>query len=295
MGNTQIRDTVFRHYFNGGSGQGRPNSRLLSLGNALRGTGYESPEIIRLNTLDGSFFSSIKNDISMCFGDTCLILIEHQSTINWNMPLRLLNYVNELYRRFIQPLYRKIYEKTLIRLPAPEFHVFYDGEQKDFDHELLRLSSAFAQPGSDLELVVHCHNLNPGMSRELKRKCRPLREYSIFSAQFKKYRRQKMSITASTQKAIDFCRRHKIMADYLENNESEVIDMFGFEWNEQEERQALLEASEARGEARGKAIGIKLGKITSLRDLLADGLVTMDALKSSGRYSPEELAAISKP
>ena len=96
-----------------------------------------------------------------------------------------------------------------------------------------------------------------------------------------------MSITASTQKAIEFCRRHKIMADYLENNESEVIDMFGFEWNEQEERQALLEAGEERGK--------KLGKITSLRDLLADGLITMDALKSSGRYSPEELAAISKP
>lgn len=85
------------------------------------------------------------------------------------------------------------------------------------------------------------------------------------------------------------------MSDYLEHNESEVIDMFGFEWNEQEERQALLEAGEARGETRGKAIGIKLGKITSLRDLLADGLVTMEALKSSGRYSPEELAAISKP
>ena len=77
------------------------------------------------------------------------------------------------------------------------------------------------------------------------------------------------------------------MADYLENNESEVIDMFGFEWNEQEERQALLEAGEERGK--------KLGKITSLRDLLAKGLITIEALKSSGLYSPEELAAISKP
>ncbi|MGM9539966.1 Rpn family recombination-promoting nuclease/putative transposase, partial [Anaerovibrio sp.] len=257
--------------------------RLLSLANALKGTSYKSPEIIRLNTLDGSFFSSIKNDISMHFNDTCLILIEHQSTINRNMPLRLLNYVNELYRRFIHPLYRKIYERTLIRLPAPEFHVFYDGEQKDFDYERLRLSDAFIQPGNDLELVVHCHNLNIGMSRNLKRQCRPLWEYSIFSGQFKKYRRQKMSIPAATQKAIDFCRRHNIMSDYLKRNESEVIDMFGFEWNEKEEREALLEAGEARG------------KIASLRELLAKGLISMDALKSSGLYSTEELTAISKP
>lgn len=37
------------------------------------------------------------------------------------------------------------------------------------------------------------------------------------------------------------------MSDYLSNNESEVIDMFCFEWNEKEEREALLEAGETRG------------------------------------------------
>ena len=55
--------------------------------------------------------------------------------------------------------------------------------------------------------------------------------------------------------------------------------MFGFEWNEKEEREALLEA----------------GRINSIRELLSAGLVTLDALKASGRYSPEELAAIAKP
>ena len=66
--------------------------------------------------------------------------------------------------------------------------------------------------------------------------------------------------------------------------------MFGFEWNEKEEREALLEA----GEARGIAIGETRGRLNSIRDLLSDGLVTLDALKASGRYSPEELAAIAK-
>ena len=37
------------------------------------------------------------------------------------------------------------------------------------------------------------------------------------------------------------------MSDYLSNNESEVIDMFCFEWNEKEEREAPLEAGETRG------------------------------------------------
>ena len=41
------------------------------------------------------------------------------------------------------------------------------------------------------------------------------------------------------------------MTEYLKNHQEEVIDMFGFEWNEQEAREALLKAGEARGEARG--------------------------------------------
>ena len=66
--------------------------------------------------------------------------------------------------------------------------------------------------------------------------------------------------------------------------------MFGFEWNKEEERQALIEISEAQGEARGE----ERGKISTIRNLLANGLITLDALKASGRYSPDELAAISK-
>ena len=67
--------------------------------------------------------------------------------------------------------------------------------------------------------------------------------------------------------------------------------MFGFEWNEKEEREALLEAGEARGAARGEA----RGRINTIRELLANGIVTMDALKSSGCYSTDELATIAKP
>ena len=47
------------------------------------------------------------------------------------------------------------------------------------------------------------------------------------------------------------------MSAYLKNNEREVVDMFGFEWNEKEEREALLEAGERRGETCGKIFSIK--------------------------------------
>ena len=70
--------------------------------------------------------------------------------------------------------------------------------------------------------------------------------------------------------------------------------MFGFEWNEQEERKALLETGEERGEARGRAIGEAHGKIKAICDLILQGLVNFKDLKASGKYTAEELAAIAK-
>ena len=121
----------------------------------------------------------------------------------------------------------------------------------------------------------------------MKKICRPLREYSIFSNHYKLLRKQGLDIDEAVRDTIRYCIDNDVMKNYLLHNESEVIDMFGFEWNEKEEREALLEAGEARGEARGR--------INTIRDLLSDGIVTLEALKASGRYSPEELAAMAKP
>ena len=119
-------------------------------------------------------------------------------------------------------------------------------------------------PSSNLELIVHCHNLNPGKSQQLKSSCKPLADYSDFSNKFKEYRKEKNSINDSVRMTIDYCRKNGIMTDYLTDNESEVINMFGFEWNEEEERKALIELGEERGEQRGE----KRSTINSIRNLM---------------------------
>ena len=257
MENKSVRDTMFRHYFNGGHGSGTPNMRLLSLINALQGADYTDLNLLKINTLDGSFFSSLKNDVSCTMDSTYLILIEHQSTINDNMPVRFLSYADELFKLHLQPFREKIYKSRLVSLPTPEFHVFYDGEDTSFDQKTLRLSRAFAMPGRNLELIVQCHNLNPGKSQLLKALCKPLRDYSNFSNKFKEYRNQNISINDSVRMTIDYCLKNGIMTDYLTDNESEVINMFGFEWNEEDERKALIELGEERGETRGTINSIK--------------------------------------
>ena len=109
-------------------------------------------------------------------------------------------------------------------------------------------------------LIISCHNLNPGKSQHLKALCKPLDDYSKFSNKFKEYRKEKNSINDSVRMTIDYCRKNGIMTDYLTDNESEVINMFGFEWNEEDERKALIELGEERGETRGT--------ITSIQNLM---------------------------
>ena len=280
MTNPKVRDTVFCKYMS-------TRDHLLALLNAIKGTYYTDSSSITINTLSGSFYSNIKNDISFMLDTLIMMLIEHQTTLNPNMPVRLLNYVAELFKIYLEPEKRKMYSSSLIQIPAPEFYVFYDGDDTSFERKILKLSDAFKAPSNKLELIVHVYNLATGKNEALKSVCKPLREYSTFSNHYKLLRQQGLAIDEAVRDTIRYCIDNDVMKNYLLQNESEVIDMFGFEWNEKEEREALLEAGEARGEARGR--------INTIRDLLSDGIVTLEALKASGRYSPEELAAMAKP
>lgn len=226
MTNPKVRDTVFCKYMS-------TEDHLLAVLNAIKGTYYTDSSSITINTLSGSFYSNIKNDISFMLDTLIMMLIEHQT---------------------------------------------------------IRLSDAFLAPSDKLELMVNVYNLADGMNENLKERCRPLKEYSIFSNHYKLLRKQRLPIDEAVSETIRYCIDNNVMKNYLLHNESEVIDMFGFEWDEKEERQALIEISEARGEARGE----ERGKISTIRNLLAGGLITLEALKASGLYSPDELAAISK-
>ena len=280
MTNPRVRDTLFCKYAG-------TASNLLAISNAIRGTNHTDASRIQINTLQGSFYSNLKNDISFILDTLIMMLIEHQTTLKPNMPVRLLNYVAELFKIYLEPEKRKMYSSSLIQIPAPEFYVFYDGDDTSFERKILKLSDAFKAPSNKLELIVHVYNLATGKNEALKSICKPLREYSTFSNHYKLLRQQGLAIDEAVRDTIRYCIDNNVMRDYLQCNESEVINMFGFEWNEKEEREALLEAGEARGRASGR--------IESVRELLTKGILTMDVIKASGCYSPEELAAIAKP
>ena len=127
------------------------------------------------------------------------------------MPLRFLTYVDELYKRYTSTSHKKIYGDDLLKIPAPEFYVFYDGNDTSFEQQTLKLSDAFETQSDKLELTVHVYNLAYGMNDALKRKCLPIGEYSIFSNTYKHFRQQKIEIDHAVDAAIKYCLENNVM------------------------------------------------------------------------------------
>ena len=90
--NTKYKDRLFNFIF--GSEENR--DWTLSLYNAINGSDYKDPSVIKFNTLDDVLFMGMKNDTSFLIS-WVLNVYEHQSTYNRNMPLRMLQYLSDLY------------------------------------------------------------------------------------------------------------------------------------------------------------------------------------------------------
>ena len=73
--------------------------KLLSLYNAVSGNDLPLDTPLQIATLENVLFNNRRDDIAFVLGDKIVVLIEHQSSINENMPLRMLIYVARVYER----------------------------------------------------------------------------------------------------------------------------------------------------------------------------------------------------
>ena len=87
--NREYKDRVFRMLL-------KEPKVALEVYNAMNGTLYDNPDELIITTLENAVYLGMKNDVSFILG-TQLVLYEHQSTPNPNMPLRNLAYVACVY------------------------------------------------------------------------------------------------------------------------------------------------------------------------------------------------------
>ena len=288
---TTYKDSLFRAIFN-------DRERLARLYKALSGNEV-SPEEITINTLSGVFMNDIKNDISFLVGNRLIILLEHQSTWNPNMPLRFLWYLSNLYRDLVDK--DIVYKGMLLQIPAPEFYVLYNGTRDVPYFQKLKLSDAFAMPSSCLELTADCYNINYAESKEVLERCHDLMAYSTFIAKVREYVKEGSTLFDAIKKAIRYCESHELMADYFQNHESEVLDMVNFEWNADRAKEVAREEGRVEGREEGRAEGRIEGSIETAKKMtnqfvlsLLKNKAPMNLITESTQLSVEEVEKIAK-
>ena len=102
--------------------------------------------------LEQVVYMSFANDVSYLIDDTIIVLAEHQSTINSNLPLRCLEYVTRLYEHIQSP--RDRYSRTLKKIPIPEFYVFYNWKEDIEINQTLKLSDQVKMAHLNMQLFL---------------------------------------------------------------------------------------------------------------------------------------------
>ena len=254
--NREHKDRLFRLIF--GTDVNKRN--LLCLYNALNNSQYEDLDGFEFTTLEDVIYMGMKNDISILI-QSKMVLYEHQSTYNPNMPLRGFLYIAKLYEKYIEEKGLNIYGRKLIKLPTPQYIVFYNGLEDHPEEEILRLSDAFMSEKKieGYEWSVRILNVNYGENKDLMEKCKPLQDYAILVGKIREKIAEGFSIQEGIDKAVLECIREDILAEFLKKHRAEVLNVCLTEYNEERVLQSIREEEFEFGLKQGIEQGIEKG------------------------------------
>ena len=205
---------------------------FISLYNALHGTNLDAKTTeIQPVMIEKVLYMKYYNDVAMLIDGKIVILIEHQSTINENMPFRFLEYIARIYEKITNP--KEKFERKLMKLPVPEFYVFYNGKE-DFPSESeMKLSDAFIKLDENknfpLEICVKVININVDKDNPILTRCEALKEYSEFMEQVRFNIENKIpeALTVAIKQSI----KQGFLSDYLSRKSTEVENMLLTEYD----------------------------------------------------------------
>ena len=169
------------------------------------------------------------NDVSYLVDNKIIVLAEHQSTINPNMPLRCLEYISRLYETLFES--KEKYSRKLLNIPTPEFYVFYNGIDDYPETTVLKLSDAFIiKPERiPLDLEVKVYNINKSKGAEVLSRCKTLDEYSLFIEEVRI--QTQLDPENGFTNAVKICIEKGILKEYLQRKAREVINMLIAEYD----------------------------------------------------------------
>ena len=239
---------------------------FLSLYNALHGTSL-TPETTPLKDvgIQNVLFRRQNNDVSMLVDNRIVVLCEHQSTINENMPLRCLMYLARIYEEQLDARLR--FKRRLQQIPVPAFYVFYNGVEDAPESTVLHLQDAFPAVAPHtpppVDVCVTVYNLNKPTGSALWEQCKPLTEYNVFVTIAREEQRGGGNYM---ERAVRRALRRGILSEYLSRKGKEVENMFFGEYDYDLDVAVQREEAFEEGEAHGIAVGIAEGEARGKRN-----------------------------
>ena len=254
---------------------------LLELYNAVSGKHYTDPGLLEINTLENAIYMTVKNDVSFLI-DGRLSLYEHQSTYNPNLPLRFLIYISKLYSRMTRNA--NLYGIKLIRIPPPEFLIFYNGKEELPEQTMLNLSDMYEtkDPHAGLELSAVMLNISGKHNQKLKEACTTLKEYAIYTDKVRKYA-EEAELPDAVERAIQECIAEGVLQDFLEKHRAEAKEMSIFEYDQ--EKHMRQEREEAWAD--GHSAGLAEARLSMIIQMLKNGMSAEDISRAAGATEEE--------
>ena len=119
--------------------------------------------------------------------------------------------------------------------------------------------------------LVKILKIAPGKNKELMDTCQTLKEYMLFVERVRLHAKT-MAVQAAVHRAVTECIREGILSDFLSKNQSEVIAVSIFEYDEERElalmRKAIASEARKEGIAEGRNAGHKEGREDEIKSLI---------------------------
>jgi len=249
MENREYKDSLFKNLFS-------IPEYSVELINALLDTNYTIHDIKNV-TLTNVLKKDIYNDLAFLTSkNELIVLIEHQSMLNCNMPLRMLLYLVDEYKRIIDSNNFNLYRNKLIKIPPPKFFVIYTNEEAE-EKSILRLSDSF-DGETTLNLDVICYNiLKPNTINE---KSKTLHDYASFLQFVLSSLKQGKTLKEAIELAVIECQKSETLNQYLSDRKSEVFDMLALEFD--------IDKLKAASYEDGIEWGIKKGREENRKEMI---------------------------
>ena len=293
--NRNYKDSVFVDLF---AHDVTAKENFISLYNALHGTNLDAKTTgVQPVMLEQVLYMKYYNDIAMLIDGKIVILIEHQSTINQNMPFHFLEYIARIYEKITTK--DEKFGRKLVKLPVPEFYVFYNGKDDYPTESVMKLSDAFMQLGDNdklknqfenenypLEISVKVININVDKENPILKRCEALKEYSKFIEQVRCNIENAVPEPFTT--AIKEAIKKGFLSDYLNRKSTEVQNMLLAEYDYDTDIAVQRRESFEDGFSAGEERGRNEAKLETAKNLLSIGL-SQDQIASVTGLSVEEI------